>query len=68
MSLHEWVSDKLIDLIGESSSEVIDYVLHLAAQSTSEQSLTRQLEAADLPKGQATAQFAHELYLRTSKP
>ncbi|KAJ1835818.1 hypothetical protein LPJ63_000812 [Coemansia sp. RSA 2711] len=67
MSLHEWVSDKLIDLIGESSSEVIDYVLHLAAQSTSEQSLTRQLEAADLPKGQATAQFAHELKRTTAQ-
>ncbi|KAJ2842998.1 hypothetical protein IWW36_005706, partial [Coemansia brasiliensis] len=67
MNLQEWVSDSLIDLIGESSSEVVDYIIHLAATCSSEQKLIQQLQAADLPHSSETAKFANKLYARVSK-
>ncbi|KAJ2765838.1 hypothetical protein IWQ56_003942, partial [Coemansia nantahalensis] len=67
MSLHEWVSDALIDLVGQSSNDVVEFVLHLAATSPSEQALAEQLVAADLPRGDGTAQLARNLYVRVSR-
>ncbi|KAJ1753853.1 hypothetical protein LPJ79_000140 [Coemansia sp. RSA 1821] len=67
MSLQEWVSDSLIDLIGESSSEVVDYIIHLAATCSSEQKLIQQLQAAELPHSSETAKFASQLYTRVAK-
>ncbi|KAJ2907779.1 hypothetical protein GGI21_003546, partial [Coemansia aciculifera] len=72
MSLREWVSDTIIDLIGETSSELVDYVLHLASERTSSHSLAASLSSAGLPKGEATDAFAKELDSRvprkTAKP
>ncbi|KAJ2159904.1 hypothetical protein GGF46_002686 [Coemansia sp. RSA 552] len=67
MSLREWVSDALIDLVGESSGEVVDYVLHLAGSCSSEQKLAEALVAADLPRGEGTTQLAHDLFTRISR-
>ncbi|KAJ2134081.1 hypothetical protein IW136_004772, partial [Coemansia sp. RSA 678] len=67
MSLHEWISDKLIDILGQSNKDVVEYVLHLASTCTNEQTLTQQLEAAELPRSEITAQFAHELFLRVPR-
>ncbi|KAJ2725240.1 hypothetical protein GGI07_001373 [Coemansia sp. Benny D115] len=67
MSLREWVSDALIDLVGESSSEVVEYILHLAANSQSEQQLVVRLAEADLPQGEETAKFAHSLFSRVPR-
>ncbi|KAJ2777214.1 hypothetical protein H4R18_005269 [Coemansia javaensis] len=67
MSLREWVSDALIDLVGESSSDVVEYVLHLATTCSSEKQLAEQLVAADLPPGDGTTRFAHSLYTRASQ-
>ncbi|KAJ2551273.1 hypothetical protein EV175_003751 [Coemansia sp. RSA 1933] len=57
MSLHEWVSDALIDLVGESSSDTVDYVLHLASSCPNENALVEQLVALDFPQGDATSGF-----------
>ncbi|KAJ2529256.1 hypothetical protein GGH20_002305, partial [Coemansia sp. RSA 1937] len=67
MSLHEWISDKLIDILGQSNKDVVEYVLHLASTCTNEQTLTQQLEAAELPRSETTAQFAHELFARVPR-
>ncbi|KAJ2498249.1 hypothetical protein GGH96_004453 [Coemansia sp. RSA 1972] len=67
MSLHEWVSDKLIDILGQSNKDVVEYVLHLASTCINEQALTQQLEAAELPSSEITAQFAHELFSRVPR-
>ncbi|KAJ2024440.1 hypothetical protein IWW57_003734, partial [Coemansia sp. S610] len=64
MSLREWASDTIIDLIGETSSELVDYVLHLASECTSNLSLATSLNSAGLPKGEATDKFAKELFSR----
>ncbi|KAJ1731311.1 hypothetical protein LPJ61_002595 [Coemansia biformis] len=64
MSLHEWVSDALIDLVGESSSDVVEFVLHLASTCASEQLLAERLVAAELPRGDGTAKLARDLYAR----
>ncbi|KAJ2882734.1 hypothetical protein H4R27_003243 [Coemansia aciculifera] len=64
MSLREWASDTIIDLIGETSSELVDYVLHLASECTSSIGLAASLSSAGLPKGEATDVFAKELYSR----
>ncbi|KAJ2064974.1 hypothetical protein GGI17_000575 [Coemansia sp. S146] len=62
MSLREWASDTIIDLIGETSSELVDYVLHLASECASSIGLAASLNSAGLPKGEATDAFANELY------
>ncbi|KAJ2742957.1 hypothetical protein GGI20_004115 [Coemansia sp. BCRC 34301] len=67
MSLREWVSDTIIDLIGESSSELVDYVLYLASECTGSHSLGVSLSSAGLPKGEATDAFATELYSRVPR-
>ncbi|KAJ1902145.1 hypothetical protein LPJ66_000234 [Kickxella alabastrina] len=67
MSLKEWVSDTLIDIVGESSSEIVDYVLHLGATSMNEHDLANQLVASDLPRGEATDKFAKDLFLRAPR-
>ncbi|KAJ2655055.1 hypothetical protein GGH99_007236, partial [Coemansia sp. RSA 1285] len=61
MSLHEWISDALIDLVGESSSDTVDYVLHLASSCSSEGALVEKLVASDFPKGESTVQFGRNL-------
>ncbi|KAJ2501600.1 threonyl-tRNA synthetase [Coemansia sp. RSA 1972] len=65
--LHEWVSDKLIVILGQRNKDVVEYVLHLASTCTDEQTLTQQLEAAELPRSEITAQFAHELFSRVPR-
>ncbi|KAJ2378625.1 hypothetical protein IW150_000686 [Coemansia sp. RSA 2607] len=67
MSLREWVSDTLIDIIGESSKDVVDYVLHLAARCDSVDSLKLELVAADLPSSAETEKFAQDLYKRVPR-
>ncbi|KAJ2834206.1 hypothetical protein FBU31_001803, partial [Coemansia sp. 'formosensis'] len=67
MSLREWASDTIIDLIGETSSELVDYVLHLASECTSILGLATSLSSAGLPKGEATDAFAKELFTRTPR-
>ncbi|KAJ2389116.1 hypothetical protein GGI23_005903, partial [Coemansia sp. RSA 2559] len=67
MSLHEWISDALIDLVGESSSDTVDYVLHLASSCVSESTLVEQLVESDFPKGDATSKFGRDLYQRVPR-
>ncbi|KAJ2232654.1 hypothetical protein GGF40_000367 [Coemansia sp. RSA 1286] len=67
MSLAEWVSDTIIDLVGESSSEIVDYVLHLASKCSSAENLASQLVDADMPPGDSTTNFAKELYKRVPR-
>ncbi|KAJ2641138.1 hypothetical protein GGF44_002256, partial [Coemansia sp. RSA 1694] len=64
MSSREWVSDAIIDLIGETSSELVDYVLHLASKCASSHDLAASLGSTGLPKGEETDAFAKELYSR----
>ncbi|KAJ2611788.1 hypothetical protein EV177_003316 [Coemansia sp. RSA 1804] len=67
MSLHEWISDALIDLVGESSSDTVDYVLHLASSCSSEGALVEKLVASDFPKGESTVRFGRNLYQQSRK-
>ncbi|KAJ1938619.1 hypothetical protein FBU59_004385, partial [Linderina macrospora] len=67
MSINEWISDTLIDLIGESNSDIVDYVFHLAKTCTGESDLTKSLVAAELPNSAATEGFAKQLLARVPR-
>ncbi|KAJ1765222.1 hypothetical protein IW140_006463 [Coemansia sp. RSA 1813] len=67
MSLREWISDALIDLVGESSGDTVDYVLHLASGCSSEAALVERLVASDFPQGDATSKFGRELHQRAPR-
>ncbi|BGP51314.1 hypothetical protein JCM10450v2_007252 [Rhodotorula kratochvilovae] len=66
-SLHTWVSDHLLVLLGASDSTTVDYFLQLAASSPSAESLTATLTGNGLPATPATAAFARDLFARAPR-
>ncbi|KAJ2082437.1 hypothetical protein H4R24_001605 [Coemansia sp. RSA 988] len=68
MSSHEWVSDTLIDILGESSSDTVEYVVHLATTCNNVQELEKALVVAEFPQNDDTSKFAHELFARAPRP
>ncbi|KAJ1995164.1 hypothetical protein EDC05_001255 [Coemansia umbellata] len=68
MRLHEWISDTIIDIVGESSSEIVDYVLHLASTCTSEDALKliipEKRESATLDKVAGAATKKNGMHLK----
>ncbi|KAJ1942893.1 hypothetical protein EC988_006371, partial [Linderina pennispora] len=67
MSIREWISDAIIELVGESNSDIVDYVLHLAKTCASESDLTKSLVTAELPSSPATEAFAKQLFARVPR-
>ena len=64
MSLQDFVSDKLVDVLGASEKHIEDFIVAAAASAKSAQALTSNLTAVGLPAGHATSDFATQLFQR----
>ncbi|OLY81585.1 Pre-mRNA-splicing factor ATP-dependent RNA helicase-like protein cdc28 [Smittium mucronatum] len=67
MSLHQWVSDKLIKLTGVSSDEVVDYVISLAQRTENPGILAKELERLSIINNPQDKDFAFQLFNKASK-
>jgi pre-mRNA-splicing factor ATP-dependent RNA helicase DHX16 len=65
--LKRWVSDQLHSVVGFSEGHLADYVVSLARSAKSSAALLSKLHEADVPKSQAAARFAAELFGRAPK-
>lgn len=65
MDLTEWISDRLIEIEGQSNNDVVAYIQSLAQSCDSVKDLTVKLvKDAYLPSSQATTDFASQLFAR----
>ena len=62
-----WVSDRLYDVVGHTSSAMAEFVLALAGKSNSSQDLLQQLIHTGQESNDKLRQFAEEVYQRVSR-
>src|SRR5689334_7091600 len=60
-SLNQWVSDKLIDILGYSEKTIVDFVVAIAKKSKDTPTLLESLEKCGVPNTAKTQSFAAEI-------
>jgi len=62
MSLRQWVSDQLMNLVGFAENNVVDYIIALAKKENTVGSFLSIIEGQGIPNNSSTERFARDLF------
>ena len=58
----KWASERLHDILGFSDRNLADYLVSLAYKASSAAELSEKLYENEVPRGESTERFCHELF------